>query len=64
MKVKLTLTAVWEIEINPENYPEEVRDDPEKMAQIDAQNYRDDPYMLLDAAAEYGSVDVKAEVKD
>lgn len=50
MKFRLTLTAQKEYEVDSRCYPEEVRDDPEKMLMIDMGAIEDDPELFLKGA--------------
>lgn len=46
MKVRLTITAVKEYELNPKHYPEGAT--PQQMLDIDIEGARLDPYLTLD----------------
>ncbi len=49
MKFRLTLTAQQEYEVNLEAYPKEIRNDPQKMLEVDIEAFQDDPMLFIDA---------------
>jgi hypothetical protein len=48
MKARITITAVVEFDMKPENYPEDKRT-PEGMLQVELQAADDDTFMFLDS---------------
>ncbi len=49
MRFKLTLTTQREYEVNPEWYPPSIRNDPQKMLEVDIKAFQDDPMLFFDA---------------
>lgn len=48
-KVRVTITAVVEYEMDPKNYPEETRHDPKAMLAIDMQGAEEDIFLFVDS---------------
>lgn len=53
MKFRLRRIAEIDYEPNPQYYPTEVSNDPEKMLAIDVEAFRNDPVLFLDGARIY-----------
>lgn len=47
-KARVTVTAIVEYEINPENYPESIRHDPQLMLKEDLRAAEEDVFLFID----------------